>query len=311
MEKGLFDYNIGDDVLIDEIYNYKIIDIKEGGMSIVMIAERLSDAEFHDLFHRKQIAMKKFKKNPGGELDAKLFEHELKIWINLDNTSIVPLQKIIMMKNDLLAIMPFYPGNLRSIMESEERISVTQYAKVLLNILLGLSYAFKNFKVVHQDIKPENVLSDNLIFSENNMYFVTDWGISNLQSYYLPRDPFLNENRPQLFETLSRMGTLPYMSPERLLGHPSDFRMDIYSLGIMFFEMLLGYLPFDLQSGKEMPYQILEGDYYFIADALLTGSYDKKICKTILKCINPEIDRRYKNYGKLMNDLYKLYKINL
>ena len=106
MERVSFQYNVGDEITIDEFYQYRIIDIKEGGMSIVIVAERLTDASFHDLLHRKKIAIKTFKETSDGYLDPKLFEHELKIWINLDSPNIVPLQKIIIMKKNLFAIMP-------------------------------------------------------------------------------------------------------------------------------------------------------------------------------------------------------------
>jgi serine/threonine protein kinase len=298
--------SLGEEITIDEFYKYKIIDIKEGGMSIIIIATRLTDAPFHDLLHQKKIAIKTFKKTSEGHLDPKLFEHELKIWINLENVSIAPLKKIIVMKNNLLAIMPFYRGSLREIINNEGSLNETQTIKIILHILNGLHHAYKRHGVVHRDVKPENILSNSDAYNDKNKYFVTDWGISNIQKYYFPISPSPNNEQTQVFKILSEIGTLPYMSPERLLGNPSDITMDIYSLGIMFFELLFGYLPFNPYLGKEMPYQILEGDYYLNANALLNRSCDKKLTKLILKCIYPDKARRYKNYDKLVYDLYKL-----
>ena len=204
--------------------------------------------------------------------------------------------------------MPYYTGSLREIMEAEGRLDEIQSTMISIHILSGLYNAFKKYGIVHQDIKPENVLSDNTIYNDDNMYFISDWGISNLQNYYHPREPEMDNEPSAIFQTLSRMGTLPYMSPERLLSHPSDIRSDIYSLGIMFFEMLFGYPPFDPKSNKELVYQILEADYYYIADSLLKRDCDNKIGKIILKCIHPEPRKRYKNHDNLVLDLGKFLR---
>gem|GEM_PF-2592283 len=273
-------------------------------MAKVLISERLTDAPFFDLLHRKFIAIKTFIETPDGTtLNPKIFEHELKIWINLDNPNIVPLQKIIVLRNNLLAIMPYYENNLRELLEKKIRVNANEAITILLQILNGLYYAHKEFGIIHQDIKPENILSN-----DNSKYLVSDWGISNLQNYYHPMVPDSKDKQSQYFLTLSKMGTLPYISPERLLRHPSDIRSDIYSVGVMFFEMLSGHLPFDFSSSKRIEYQIIEADYYDVVGRILSEYSNDRIMKVILNCIEPQINNRCENYSYLIKELKRILK---
>ena len=307
MSKNVIKYRIGDELTIDQFYKYKIIDIKEGGMAVVLILERLTNAGFHDLLHRRIIAIKTFKPTSQIDHDIDFFKHELNMWINIDSPNVVPLLKVITLRNNLMAIMPYYEGNLRRIMERERVLDEFQCIRILRNVINGLSHSFKKYGIVHQDIKPENILSDNRAYSDDNTYLVSDWGIANLQKCYYPKAPNMDA-RLMLFETLSRMGTLPYMSPERLLRHYTSIESDIFSLGIMFFEMLFGHPPLDFNSEKELPYQIIEADYYYFAKEKLKDLSDNKIGKVILRCINPEIKKRYDNYDKLRKDLNRISK---
>jgi serine/threonine-protein kinase len=92
----------------------------------------------------------------------------------------------------------------------------------------ALSYAHSH-GIVHRDLKPANALID----SQGNV-FLTDFGIAKL----------LESASPRLTQTDAIMGTPAYISPEQAQGHPVDQRSDIYSLGIILYEMVTGSVPF-------------------------------------------------------------------
>lgn len=303
-------YLIGEILKIDLLYEYKVIDIKEGGMAIVLVCERQTEAPFFDLIHRKQIAIKTFKSGPL-PINSALFEHELKVWINLENQNIVPLLKVLYEKGRLIAIMPFYRETLRTILNSKGVFAQNQSARILLEIIRGLDYAYRKHGVVHQDIKPENILVERSASSNELKYLVSDWGISNLQSHYYPAEPESGNGTCSIYETLSRMGTLPYMGPERLSGAATSLESDIYALGVMFFEMLVGFLPFNPRSGGGIPGQILEGACFQTAQAFLPRSIAEIVRKVILRCLNPDPRERYRDYHSLSKDLDKIARKKL
>jgi serine/threonine protein kinase len=114
-------------------------------------------------------------------------------------------------------------------------------AAIMLQALDALGYAH-NLGVLHRDIKPENILIDR-----RGMVKVMDFGIA----YAVGSQRMTREK--------SLIGTLEYMSPERILGNAMDGRSDLYALGILFFELLTGRLPFDISNEYDLLRWQLEG----------------------------------------------------
>jgi eukaryotic-like serine/threonine-protein kinase len=293
-----------DKLIIDDLFEYEIKEIKEGGMGIVLILERLSDACPFDLTHRLNMAVKTFKDDYVKQ-NMELFERELNIWINLDHPNIAALIKVIFIKNRLYGLMPYYDHSLGDILVREGMIGINNSIVIIQNIIHGLNYAFENYGIVHHDLKPNNILLK--IYDNDSIYYcVSDWGIANIQKSICPLIP-KNECLPSSFiDTMTQIGTLPYMSPERLIGFPSDVRFDIYSLGLIFFQLLCGHLPFF--GPKPLQLQIIESDYFHNASEKLKKVSDSKVRSLILKCIHPNIDLRYNNYKELSRDLNNLIK---
>jgi serine/threonine protein kinase len=99
---------------------------------------------------------------------------------------------------------------------------------IITEILNAVGYAHDN-KIVHRDIKPANV-----IISKNGAVKILDFGIARI----------LGDGNKNLTKTGTQMGTIFYMSPEQVQGKPADFRSDIYSLGVTFYQMLTGLNPY-------------------------------------------------------------------
>ncbi|MCB9423345.1 MAG: protein kinase [Ardenticatenaceae bacterium] len=118
---------------------------------------------------------------------------------------------------------------LESLAAKGERMSLAQSIQIITKIADALAYAHRR-DMVHRDIKPANILLDN-----NGEPFLTDFGIVKM----------VGGQTMGYTATGALIGTPAYMSPEQALGKPGDKRSDLYSLGIMLFQMVTGKLPFD------------------------------------------------------------------
>jgi serine/threonine protein kinase len=305
-------------IIIDDFYEYEIEDVKEGGMGKVLILNRLSPSDkFHDALvdnsefanhssfvYRKKLAAKTFKDGDFVEKNKTLFERELNIWINIDSANVAKLLKVVFIERNLFAIMPYYNSSLREIIEKRVKIEIEDVKLIILNIIKGLHETIKKYRIVHQDLKPENVLVD---FRKDKVYFfISDWGIANVQKIYCHEMPSNNYVPVSFVESMTGMGTLLYMGPERFIEYRSSVTADIYSLGMIFFELLFGYLPFDYNSRESLVSQIMNFRYFYKAEDLLKKNFSDKISNTILKCIHPDIKKRYANYEKLTLDVYNI-----
>jgi serine/threonine-protein kinase len=118
-------------------------------------------------------------------------------------------------------------GTLRQVLNKEVVVGFDRALSILHQIACGLNHCHAS-KVVHRDLKPENIL-----ISENEVYKITDFGLAKSQDI-----------RDSLTKTGETVGTPFYMAPEQYRGESPTRMNDIYSLGIMAFEMVSGYKPF-------------------------------------------------------------------
>jgi serine/threonine-protein kinase len=164
------------------------------------------------------------------ELRAR-FEHEARAISALNHPSIATLFDVGSQDSNLFLVLEYLPGGtLKSEVQRHLKLGhLLSMQKVLQyggQIASGLLYAH-NHGIVHRDIK-----TDNMMLTGEGTVKITDFGVAMLQG----KSPFSPES--------GTVGTLAYMSPEQIQGGPFDQRTDIYSLGIVFFELLTGRLPF-------------------------------------------------------------------
>jgi beta-lactam-binding protein with PASTA domain len=137
-------------------------------------------------------------------------------------------------------IMEFVRGqSLRDVLAEEGLLAPAQAVDVLLQILAALDHAHRT-GIVHRDVKPENVM-------------LTREGVAKVADFGLAR-AYANARATQ---TGSVTGTAQYLAPEQLVGEPADPRTDLYSLGIVAFELLTGRAPFDGETGMAIAYKHL------------------------------------------------------
>lgn len=136
--------------------------------------------------------------------------------------------------------------SLHDVFSCEAPIAWPRMVKIISEMCSSLGEAHA-MGIVHRDLKPENV---HLEKRSGNSEFVKvlDFGIAKM----LRGDGIGGNSIPQLTATGQTLGTLEYMSPEQLMGHPLDGRSDIYGLGVLAFELLTGRLPFPDAIGPAM-----------------------------------------------------------
>jgi len=202
-------------------------ELGEGGMATVYLA--------HDVKHNRKVALKVLRPELAAMIGAERFLKEIEVTANLQHPHILPLYDSGKVESDgrtelLYYVMPYVEGeSLRDKLAREKQLSVEQATDIAAAVASALDYAHRK-DVIHRDIKPENVL-----LHDGNA-LVADFGIA-----LAVRQAGTN----RLTETGLSLGTPHYMSPEQAMGDRElDARSDIYSLGAMLYEMLVGEPPF-------------------------------------------------------------------
>jgi len=213
---------------------YQVIrKIGEGGMGQVYLARQESIG--------REVAIKFIVDRAANIAEfAERFEREVKICASLNHAHIIKVFDYGRAPNVAAAyiVMEYLKGgSLADIIHSKRPLPLTTVVELFEQIASALDYAHSK-DIIHRDLKPLNVLID-----EGRNAYISDFGLAKLRT------------ASSLTNTGAMMGTAAYMSPEQWKGKPPlDQRADIYSLGIMLFEMITGQLPFDAETMENMLY---------------------------------------------------------
>jgi len=169
---------------------------------------------------------------------AERFVREARTIAHLEHANIVPIYKVGGFKNEVLYIvMRCVDGpSLRQLLEKERRLTIGDAARIARQVADALAYAHGR-GIVHRDVKPDNILIDS-----TGRVVVTDFGIAKAAE----------AAASQLTTEGMVVGTPQYMSPEQATGERTDGRSDIYSLGVVLYQMLAGEPPFDGESAQSI-----------------------------------------------------------
>ena len=170
---------------------------------------------------------------------------------------------------------------LKKYIEKKGRLGVREAVSIAIQVAQGIEAAH-NHHIVHRDIKPQNI-----IISKEGKVKVTDFGIARAAT-----SNTINSNA---------MGSVHYISPEQARGGYSDEKSDIYSFGIMLYEMLTGRVPFEGDTTVSVALQHIQDD--IVSPAKLVPGIPVSVEKIVLKCTQKRTERRYQTMSDLIADL--------
>ena len=203
---------------------YKILDhLGTGGMATVWLG--------YDTILDRQVAIKTFKIDANDEDAVKRFNREAKAVTSLSHPNIVSIYDVENEGEFYYLILEYVEGmTLKDYMVKNPCIPIETIVHIAKQIAAGLSHAHQN-GIIHRDIKPQNIL-----MNENLTCKITDFGIARAYG------------DTTLTQTNQMLGTVYYLSPEQARGNVATAQSDIYSLGILIFEMITGQIPFKGES---------------------------------------------------------------
>ncbi len=251
--------------------------IGEGGMANVYLA--------HDTILDRDVAIKVLRGDlANDDKFVRRFQREALSASSLSHPNIVEIYDVGEDDGDYFIVMEYVPGkNLKQLLKRRGSLTVEEVVDIMLQITSAMSVAHDNL-IIHRDLKPQNIL-----IMDDGGVKITDFGIA------------MALNATQLTQTNSAMGSVHYFPPEQANGKGATLKSDVYSLGIMMYELLTGELPFRGDNAVEIALKHLKEPIPSIRDThpLIPQSVENVIIKATAK--NPK--NRYANANEMHEDL--------
>ncbi len=217
------------------------------------------------------------------------FQREAKVVSQLSHDAIVHVYDYWVRDNSYYIAMEYVPGqNLREILSSVHHVPVHIAAIIVYQICRGLHHAH-TFGVVHRDLKPANI-----IISNTGQVRILDFGIAHFQ---------YDENLTSLGAVI---GTYNYMSPEQALGKKVTPASDIFSLGILFYELLTGLKPFAKDEKGDVLEKIVQNRPR--SSGKINPAVPVRFNRIIRKCLRKKSRRRFQDLAHMKSQLEKFLK---
>ena len=208
---------------------YEIVkSIGEGGMANVYLAQ--------DSILDRKVAVKVLR----GDLSAddkfiRRFQREAQSVSNLSHQNIVEVYDVGEEDGNHYIVMEYIDGKtLKQLLKKRDTLTLTEVIDIMTQLTDGIAHAHESY-IIHRDIKPQNIMIE-----DNGLIKITDFGIA------------MALNATQLTQTNSVMGSVHYLPPEQASGKGATIKSDIYSLGILMYELLTGSVPFKGDNAVEI-----------------------------------------------------------
>jgi serine/threonine protein kinase/tetratricopeptide (TPR) repeat protein len=257
--------------------------IGAGGMGEVFLAE--------DTKLNRKVALKflptEFISDP--EVKAR-FTREAQSAAALNHPNIVTVYEVADFQNRIYIAMEFVQGeSLKDLIEKKE-LRLSEVINIGMQICAGLAKAHEA-GITHRDLKPQNILVDN-----DNRVRILDFGLAKLKGdVKITRDG-------------STLGTVSYMSPEQAQGEETDRRSDIFSLGVMLYEMITGRLPFQGEHQAAILNSIITQEPQLLSR--YNNQVSQEMERIVSKALSKNKAERYQHVDDLLADLRRERKIS-
>jgi eukaryotic-like serine/threonine-protein kinase len=270
------------------ILHYKILEkLGQGGMGVVYLAE--------DLKLERKVAIKFLPKHISENTEERQrFKIEAKAAAKLNHSNITTIYSIEETNNELFIVMEYIKGReLKEYVETGQLVPHLRDApslqrdeiiKIATQIADGLEAAHKE-GIIHRDIK-----SSNIMITESGVVKIMDFGLAKIKG------------TSKLTKLGSTVGTIAYMSPEQTAGNEVDNRSDIWSFGVVLYEMLTGKMPFRGEYDQAIIYSILN------EEPVPENEIDDLLNHVVSKSLAKNPDDRYQTAGEIVDELSKAGK---
>ncbi len=251
--------------------------IGEGGMANVYLA--------YDTILDRDVAVKILRGDlSGDEKFVRRFQREALSASSLTHPNIVEVYDVGEDHGMYYIVMEYIEGrHLKDLIKKRGKLTVSEVIDIMLQITDGMSVAHDSY-IIHRDIKPQNIM-----ILENGLVKITDFGIS------------MAMNATQLTQTNSVMGSVHYLPPEQASGKGSSLQSDIYSMGIVMYELLAGKLPYKGDNAVEIALKHLKEPLPSIKDEI--PSLPQSIENIIIRATAKNPKNRYADAREMHNDL--------
>jgi len=260
------------------ISHYKILEkLGGGGMGVVYKAL--------DTKLKRTVALKFLPHELTRDEEAKQrFVQEAQSASALDHPNICTIHEIDETKDDQMFIcMACYEGETLKKKIEQGPLKLEDAVEIAIQVAQGLTKAHSK-GIAHRDIKPANIF-----ITEDGPVKILDFGLAKLVE------------QTRITKAGTTMGTAAYMSPEQARGEKVDYRTDIWSLGIVLYEMLAGQLPFKGANWKAVIYSIIKEGPQLIK--YLRNDAPVPLQHVVLKMMQKHVEKRYKDMEVLITDL--------
>lgn len=260
---------------------YELLEkIGEGGMSEVFKAR--------DNKLNRFVAAKILKKEFGDNIDiVEKFKGEATAIATLSDNNIVNILDVGTQDDINYIVMEYVKGNtLKDIIKQTGKMNYETAISNAIQIARALDCAHRN-KIIHRDVKPQNIL-----VTEDGLMKVTDFGIAK------------SSTSSTITNTSTIMGSAHYLSPEQAKGSFIDCRTDLYSLGVVLYEMVTGTLPFQADTAVTIALKHLQENV--VPPKNLNSKIPDSLNILILKAMEKEPSKRYQTAKEMIADLQKI-----
>lgn len=257
---------------------YKILKlIGGGGMSNVYLA--------HDIILSRDVAIKILRYDLSNEEELhRRFQREALSATSLTNPNIVSIYDVGEDGDMHYIVMEYIKGKtLKQYIQEFSPLSAARSVHIMKQLTSAIAHAHEN-GIIHRDIKPQNILMDE----EGNVK-ITDFGIAT------------SLGATSFTQTNSVIGTVHYLSPEQARGGVATMKSDIYALGIVFYELLTGELPFSGESAVSIALKHLQAETPSVRE--FDASIPQSVENIVIKATAKDQNHRYSNAEEMEEDL--------
>jgi serine/threonine-protein kinase len=266
--------------MISHLGRYEIVgELGQGAMGVVYKA---TDPLIDRIVAIKTITLS-LAQEERDEYEARFYQ-EAKAAGRLSHPNIVTIYDVGRSGDIAYIAMEFLQGReLRDILNDDKLLPVDQAIDIVAQVAMGLAYAHEH-GIIHRDIKPSNIM-----VGRDGHVKITDFGIARMASSAVRT------------QTGMVLGSPKYMSPEQVMGKLADQRSDIFSLGVMLYEMLTGQAPFTGENVNAIMYQTLNTIPQ--PPSALNAAVPDMLNFIVAKALAKDLEHRYQNARDFANDL--------